>query len=83
MVYHLILTERARASLKSMSPDVARRIVRKIERMRNDLAGDVKRLTNFEPAYRLRVGDWRVLFDVARWTIVVQDVKHRSRVYDA
>jgi mRNA interferase RelE/StbE len=83
MVYHLILTERARASLKALSPDVARRIVPKIERMRNDLAGDVKRLTNFEPAYRLRVGDWRVLFDVARWTIVVQDVKHRSRVYDA
>jgi mRNA interferase RelE/StbE len=83
MVYNLILTDRARASLKSMSPDVARRVVRKIERMRNGLAGDVKRLTNFEPAYRLRVGDWRVLFDLTGASIVVQDVKHRSEVYDS
>ena len=83
MTYDLILTDRARASLKAMSPDVARRVVGKIERMRNGLAGDVKRLTNFEPAYRLRVGDWRVLFDIAGRTIVVQDVKHRSEAYDS
>ena len=51
--------------------------------MRIDLAGDVKRLTNFDPAYRLRVGDWRVLFDLAGEKIVVQDVKHRSQVYDS
>jgi mRNA interferase RelE/StbE len=82
MMYELIFTDRARSSLKAMSPDLARRIIRKIERMRNNLAGDVKRLTNFEPAYRLRVGDWRVLFDITGRTIVVQDVKHRSQVYD-
>jgi hypothetical protein len=34
----------------------ARRIVEKIKSMREDLAGDVKRLTNFTPEYRLRVG---------------------------
>ena len=64
MLFDLILTHRARASLKAMSPDTARRVIGKMERMRNDLAGDVKRLTKFEPAYRLRVGDWRVLFDI-------------------
>jgi len=83
MVYELIFADGARASMRKLSPDVARRVVGKLERMRNDLAGDVKRLTNFEPAYRLRVGDWRVLFDVTGGTIVVQDVKHRSQVYDS
>lgn len=82
MQYVIVFTDRARSALKAMSPDVARRVLRKIERMRDDLAGDVKRLTNFEPAYRLRVGDWRVLFDIVGDTIHVQDVKHRSRVYD-
>lgn len=83
MMYDLILADKARAALKAMSPDIARRVVAKIERMRNDLAGDVKRLTNFEPASRLRVGDWRVLFDITSQTIVIQDVKHRSAVYDS
>ena len=61
MVYDVYLLDEARASLKRLSPEVARRIVRKIERMRHDLAGDVKRLKAFVPNYRLRVGDWRVL----------------------
>lgn len=83
MVYDaIILLGPARASLRAMSPDVADRIVAKIERMRNNLAGDVKRLRAFAPNYRLRVGDWRVLFDVNGTTITIHDVKHRSDAYD-
>jgi mRNA-degrading endonuclease RelE of RelBE toxin-antitoxin system len=32
--------------------------------MRVDLAGDVKRLSNMTPSFRLRVGDYRVLFEI-------------------
>ena len=39
-------------------------IIKGIEAMSDDLKGDVKRLTNFTPEYRLRVGDYRVLFEV-------------------
>ena len=31
---------------------------------------NIKKLTNFEPAYRMRVGDYRVLFDVVEDTIL-------------
>lgn len=82
MVYDLVILEDARRALLDMSPEVARRIVRKIERLRHDLAGDVKRLKAMAPNYRLRVGDWRVLFDVNRATITVHEVKHRSEAYD-
>lgn len=38
-----------------------------IERLRIDpFAGDLVRLTNGEAAYRRRVGDYRILFDVFR-----------------
>lgn len=40
------------------------RVVEKVEALQTDLAGDVKRLTNFTPECRLRVGDYRVLFQV-------------------
>ncbi len=60
---------------------MSRRILRKIERMGNDLAGDVKRLKNLVPNYRLRVGDWRVLFEIESDRIIVHEIKHRSEAY--
>jgi len=42
---------------------------------------NVKKLTNFEPAYRLRVGDYRILFDVAENEIVIGRVLHRKNSY--
>lgn len=42
---------------------------------------NIKRLTNFEPAYRLRVGDYRVLFDVVENTIFNGRVLHRQESY--
>jgi mRNA interferase RelE/StbE len=81
MEYEIYYLDEARASLKRLSPEVARRIVNKIERMRHGLAGDVKRLKEFVPNYRLRVGDWRVLFEVERRSIIIHEIKHRSEAY--
>ncbi|HEX8651790.1 MAG TPA: hypothetical protein VF708_13200 [Pyrinomonadaceae bacterium] len=43
--------------LDALDRPEARRILEKIRALENNLAGDVKRLTNFTPEYRLRVGD--------------------------
>jgi len=42
---------------------------------------NIKKLTNFEPAYRLRVGNYRVLFDVLDDTIIIGRVLHRQSSY--
>jgi mRNA interferase RelE/StbE len=42
---------------------------------------NIKKLTNFEPAYRLRVGDYRVLFDVEKELIIIGRVLHRKESY--
>lgn len=53
-----------------------------LEKLRDDLAGDVKRLTNFTPEYRLRVGDYRVSFEIEQTNqVVVYRVRHRREVY--
>jgi mRNA interferase RelE/StbE len=49
--------------------------------MEDNLKGDVKRLTNHTPEYRLRVGDYRVLFEIEGETIVVYRVRHRREAY--
>lgn len=42
---------------------------------------NIKKLTNFEPAYRLRVGNYRVLFDILDETIIIARVLHRQKSY--
>lgn len=44
---------------------------------------NIKKLTNFEPAYRLRIGDYRVLFDleIEEDTIVIGRILHRKESY--
>ncbi|MDK9694044.1 MAG: type II toxin-antitoxin system RelE/ParE family toxin [Sulfurimonas sp.] len=43
---------------------------------------NIKKLTNFEPAYRLRVGDYRILFDVIDETVIIGRVLHRQNSYN-
>jgi len=45
------------------------------------LSGDVKKLTNFTPEYRLRVGEYRILFEVENSKIIVYRILHRKDVY--
>lgn len=81
MEYRIEFKPKALKDLDSLQPDAARRVVEWINRMRNNLAGDVKHLTNFTPEYRLRVGDFRVLFELAGNQIAVYRVVHRRDAY--
>jgi len=49
--------------------------------LEDDIQGDVKKLTNFTPEYRMRVGDWRILFEVEGEKIIVYRIRHRKEAY--
>lgn len=72
---------RAVKDLDGLDRQTARRVLEKIRALENNLAGDVKRLTNFTPEYRLRVGDYRVLFEIEGDRVIIYRIKHRSRAY--
>ncbi len=42
---------------------------------------NLKQLTHFEPAYRARVGDYRILFDVTEDTVEIGRILHRKESY--
>lgn len=71
----------ARAAVKDaarLDEQTRARVRAAIERLP---AGDVKKLQD-RPGYRLRVGDWRVLFDRRQdGSIIVQRILHRSAAY--
>jgi len=57
------------------------RIFQKVGMLQHGLTGDIKRLTNFTPEYRLRVGDYRILFEVVEDSVIVYRIVHRRDAY--
>ena len=68
--------------LKHISQPFKTNIQNKILELKNfPNTPNIKKLTNFEPAYRFRVCDYRILFDVTDDIIVIARVLHRKESY--
>jgi mRNA-degrading endonuclease RelE of RelBE toxin-antitoxin system len=68
--------------LERLPPRVAGQIMRKVDRLQYGLQGDIKRLTQFDCDYRLRSGNYRILFDVEGNRAIIQRILHRKDAYD-
>jgi mRNA interferase RelE/StbE len=80
--YRIEYAESALEDLRSLPKREADQILRKILRLENGLHGNIKRLQNADVGFRLRMGDYRVLFDVIGNKILVQKVGNRKDVYE-
>jgi mRNA interferase RelE/StbE len=82
MRYEVELKPRARKDLCRIAKTDVARIVDALEELKDNLTGDVKHLTDFTPEYRLRIGDYRVLFEIEQTNrVVVYRVRHRREAY--
>jgi mRNA interferase RelE/StbE len=71
------------ARLMRRDAQTARRVYTAVRRFADENVGDVRKLSAQEDRYRLRVGDWRVLFTFERGgrTIFVVHVLNRRDAY--
>jgi mRNA interferase RelE/StbE len=81
-VFEIIYSKSAVADLDKLPVRNAAQIVKKIGRLATGLQGDIKKLQKHDVAYRLRMGNYRILFDVVGDTILIQRVKDRKEAYD-
>ena len=81
MIYQLVFKPRAVRDLRDIRSSDRARLLSHIEKLSDDLRGDVKRLTNFTPEFRLRVGSYRVLFEIDRDRVIIYRVVHRKDAY--
>jgi mRNA interferase RelE/StbE len=84
MALKVLIMPSAERDLRHMDVATARRVLSKLRSVETAgrLVGDVKRLTGRPPRYRLRVGDYRILFTVGEDTIRVYRIAHRREAYD-
>jgi len=78
----VIWSPEARADLRAIDRETALRILRSIDSYLTTGAGDVKKLQPPRHEFRLRVGDYRVLFlPKEELSIEVLRVLHRREAY--
>ena len=80
-MYSIELMPKALKELKGLPKPELRKIIKKLHNLENGLTGDIKKLTNFSPEYRLRVGNYRILFEIEGQKILVYHIKHRKEAY--
>jgi len=83
MKFQIIWSESAAKELKKLDRTVASRIYKKVSLLgENPYHFDVTKMVG-DPYFRLRVGDYRVIFDIQNdmLRILVLKVGHRKNVY--
>jgi mRNA interferase RelE/StbE len=82
--YRVILKPSVEKDLRSLPRDVVKRVFRRIETLRDDpIPRQSIKLSGVEHLYRVRVGEYRIVFsvDTTYMQIVIQYVRHRRDVY--
>ena len=82
-MYELIYSPAALKQLEKLTKDVKERIIVALERLRiRPESCDIKKLIGV-PGHRLRVGDYRIIFEIemGKLHILVLKIGHRKNVY--
>ena len=84
MSYSIRFTSRARRDFFALERDVQRRLCRHIDRLAaNPFPQGCKKLQAHEPFYRVRVGDYRIIYQIetAQLVVIIVKIGHRRDVY--
>jgi len=84
MPYSIQFTSRARRDLEGLDRAAQLRLRTHIDRLAaNPIPAGAKKLHGGEPYYRIRVGDYRVVYQVygKQLVVVVVKVGHRKEIY--
>ncbi len=83
MTYSLFIERRAQRALARIARPEQERIITAIRRLMDDpRPSEAKKLTGRD-AWRIRVGDYRVIYEIhaGRLLILVVDLGHRREIY--
>lgn len=80
--YNVKWAQEALENLRELVKPEAAQIVRKVARLEFGLHGNIKRLQDADYGFRLRMGRYRILFDLVGETILIQRIRHRKEACD-
>jgi len=86
MTFRIRLDAQPTRFLRDADPVLRRRLLAKIEQLKDDpVPHDAKRVQGFtEKVFRIRIGDYRMLYEVrfATQEVLIATIEKRSRAYE-
>lgn len=82
MMYKILFTPKARKQLLKLEKDTQKRILKALKRIRIRPESYLTKLVD-DPAFKLRVGDYRLLIDIIEDKLILLVIKvgHRKNIY--
>ena len=81
MNFKIIWDKGAEKQLTELEKNISIRIYKKINSLKEDFdSADIKRLQN-SGLFRLRIGDYRILFEISKEVITILRIGHRKNIY--
>jgi len=84
MSYEIIIPKPVQKQLKQLTPKIYPKIIEKISKLANEPRPvGAKKLTGMESEYRIRIGDYRVRYEIDDKTqlIIILSCRHRRDAY--
>ena len=81
MAYEMEIKDGARDALRALPDDIRQQIGYRLHLLQQEISGDLKKLKGSKNEYRLRVGNYRVLFELEGKRIVVYAIGPRKDIY--
>ena len=80
-MYKIVFTKQVYKSLRKTPRNVVSRLRKKLERIAENPYARYANVTKLQdrPGYRLRVGDWRVIYDIRNEELIILVLKIDSR----
>jgi mRNA interferase RelE/StbE len=79
--YRLVIAKRFARDLKRLDRQVQGRVLEALERLEADPYRGEKVVAQETGSWRLRVGDWRIRYDIVGEEVHLLRVRHRREVY--
>ncbi len=84
MTYDVVFRDEARKAYERLDRAVRQQVGRVIDRLAdNPRPGQATQLVGDSRTWRVRAGDWRILYEIRddEIMVLILDVKHRSKAY--
>lgn len=83
MVYGVFLEEKVSKQIANLDAAAKSRVIESLKELEKGFSArlDIKKLKGTKYHYRIRVGDYRILFALESNKALVYDVSHRSNAY--